>query len=33
MTIRVTHVYRRIEDDWWLVHRHADFSPADQRRG
>ncbi len=33
MTIRVTHVYRRIEDDWWLVHRHADFPPADQRRG
>ena len=33
MTIRVTHVYKRIEDDWWLVHRHADFPPADQRRG
>ena len=32
MTIRVTHVYKRIEDDWWLVHRHADFPPPDQRR-
>ena len=32
MTIRVTQVYRRIEGDWWLVHRHADFPPADQRR-
>ncbi|NEK58078.1 DUF4440 domain-containing protein [Geodermatophilus sabuli] len=32
MTIRVTHVYKRIQDDWWLVHRHADFPPADQRR-
>ena len=33
MTIRVTHVFKRIEDDWWLVHRHADFPPPDQRRG
>jgi hypothetical protein len=32
MTIRVTHVYRRFDDDWRLVHRHADFPPADQRR-
>jgi ketosteroid isomerase-like protein len=31
MTIRVTHVYRRIEDDWWLVHRHGDFPPPDPR--
>jgi ketosteroid isomerase-like protein len=32
MTIRVTHVLRRVENRWWLVHRHADFPPADQRR-
>jgi ketosteroid isomerase-like protein len=32
MTIRVTHLYRRIDGEWWLVHRHADFPPADQRR-
>ncbi|HZO32941.1 MAG TPA: nuclear transport factor 2 family protein [Chloroflexota bacterium] len=31
MVIRVTHVYRRIDDEWRLVHRHADFPPADQR--
>ena len=28
---RVTHVLRRIDGRWWLVHRHADFPPADQR--
>ena len=33
MTIRVTHIYRRIEGEWRLVHRHADFPPADQRDG
>jgi ketosteroid isomerase-like protein len=33
MTIRVTHIYRRFDDEWRLVHRHADFPPADQRRG
>ena len=32
MTLRVTHVYRRIEGDWRLVHRHADFPPADPRQ-
>jgi ketosteroid isomerase-like protein len=32
MTIRVTHIYRRIDGVWRLVHRHADFPPADQRR-
>ena len=31
MTIRVTHIYRRFGDTWRLVHRHADFPPADQR--
>ena len=32
MTIRVTHIYRRFYGEWRLVHRHADFPPADQRR-
>jgi ketosteroid isomerase-like protein len=32
MTIRVTHVYRRIDGAWRLVHRHADFPPPDQRK-
>ena len=32
MTIRVTHIYRRIDGDWRLVHRHADFPPPDQRQ-
>ena len=33
MTIRVTHVYRRVRGAWRLVHRHADFPPSDQRLG
>jgi len=33
MTIRVTHIYRRIDGQWRLIHRHADFPPADQRPG
>jgi ketosteroid isomerase-like protein len=33
MVIRVTHVYRRIDGDWKLMHRHADFPPPDQRNG
>jgi ketosteroid isomerase-like protein len=24
LSLRVTHVYRRIEGEWYLVHRHAD---------
>lgn len=32
MTIRVTHVLRRIDGTWWLVHRHADHPPPDPRR-
>lgn len=32
MTIRVTHIYRRIDGVWALVHRHADFPPSDPRR-
>ncbi|PRY51977.1 hypothetical protein LY71_101349 [Geodermatophilus tzadiensis] len=31
-TSRVTHVFWRVEGDRWLVHRHADLPPADQRR-
>lgn len=31
MTIRVTHIYRRFDGVWRLVHRHADFPPVDQR--
>ncbi len=31
MTLRVTHVLRKIDGEWWLVHRHADFPPPDQR--
>jgi len=32
MVIRVTHIYRHFGDVWQLVHRHADFPPADQRQ-
>ncbi len=32
MTIRVTHVLSCADGDWRLVHRHADFPPADRRR-
>jgi ketosteroid isomerase-like protein len=27
-TLRVTHVYRREEGQWRIVHRHGDFPPA-----
>jgi ketosteroid isomerase-like protein len=29
--LRVTHIYRRIDGHWNLMHRHADFAPPDQR--
>jgi ketosteroid isomerase-like protein len=29
-TLRVTHVYRREDGDWKLVHRHADRAAIDQ---
>lgn len=32
MTLRVTHVLKRIDGGWRLVHRHADFPPRDPRR-
>jgi ketosteroid isomerase-like protein len=31
MTIRVTHILKRVDGDWRLVHRHGDFPPRDQR--
>jgi ketosteroid isomerase-like protein len=30
--IRVTHVYRREDGEWKIVHRHGDFPPADRSR-
>jgi ketosteroid isomerase-like protein len=30
-TLRVTHVYRREDGRWRLVHRHADFPPDETR--
>jgi ketosteroid isomerase-like protein len=30
MTIRVSHVYRRGDDGWQIVHRHGDWAPADE---
>jgi ketosteroid isomerase-like protein len=29
-TLRTTHVYRREEGDWRIVHRHGDFPPTDE---
>jgi ketosteroid isomerase-like protein len=31
-TLRVTHVYRREDGEWKIVHRHDDIVPEDQRR-
>jgi ketosteroid isomerase-like protein len=28
-TLRVTHVYRREDGNWRIVHRHADFPPGE----
>ncbi|MFC5818474.1 YybH family protein [Nonomuraea sp. NPDC050478] len=30
MTIRVTHVYRREDGTWKIVHRHGDWAPVDE---
>jgi len=32
MTLRVTHIYRRIDGAWKLAHRHADLPPPDSVR-
>lgn len=29
-TLRVTHVYRREDGEWKIVHRHGDFPPEDE---
>ncbi len=29
-TLRVTHIYRRENGEWKVVHRHGDFVPIDQ---
>ena len=29
-TVRVTHVYRREDGEWKIVHRHADVAPVDE---
>jgi ketosteroid isomerase-like protein len=31
LVIRVTHIYRRVDGQWTLVHRHGDFPPTDPR--
>jgi ketosteroid isomerase-like protein len=30
MTVRVTHVYRRENGEWKIVHRHGDSAPLDE---
>ncbi len=32
-TLRVTHVYRREDGEWRIVHRHGDHPPADEAAG
>lgn len=32
MVLRVTQIYRRIDEEWRVVHRHADVLPEDQRK-
>jgi ketosteroid isomerase-like protein len=29
-TVRVTHIYRRENGEWKIVHRHGDLAPPDQ---
>jgi ketosteroid isomerase-like protein len=29
--LRVTHIYRREDDEWRIVHRHGDSPPVEQR--
>jgi ketosteroid isomerase-like protein len=30
-TLRVTHIYRREDGEWKIVHRHGDRTPIDHR--
>jgi ketosteroid isomerase-like protein len=30
ITVRVTHVYRREDGEWRIVHRHGDLAPIDE---
>lgn len=30
VTVRVTHVYRREDGEWKIVHRHGDLAPPDE---
>jgi ketosteroid isomerase-like protein len=30
ITVRVTHVYRRDDGAWKIVHRHGDLAPTDE---
>jgi ketosteroid isomerase-like protein len=30
ITVRVTHVYRREDGEWTIVHRHGDLAPVDE---
>jgi ketosteroid isomerase-like protein len=30
MTVRVTHIYRRENGEWKIVHRHGDSAPVDE---
>jgi ketosteroid isomerase-like protein len=30
MTVRVTHVYRRENGEWKIIHRHGDSTPVDE---
>jgi ketosteroid isomerase-like protein len=32
-TLRVTHIYRREDGEWKIVHRHGDHPPPDQSPG
>jgi ketosteroid isomerase-like protein len=30
-TLRITHVYRREDDEWKVVHEHSNFEPTDDQ--